>query len=223
MVPERENKMNDKFKTIMDGVVYGRKINGELADTDRRECAIIKQYCMRKLAEIRKDLSSAYELMLECTELWGPTDARRGDGLTRCPIGGQSVEFLFKAGANPEPWQFVIYHTSKPADVIDFAAVDKFIEIAEADAGYYSFRGWVDIKQTVDALGRRMDYVTDIIREAKQRFVIDVEDALKNCMREAELAENANRPYANCPHGWEDADWTEEKAAELDAALAAQN
>lgn len=215
--------MNDKFKTIMNGVAYGRKINGELADTDRRECAIIKQYCVRKLAEIRKDLSSAFELMLECTELWGSTDTRCGDGLTHCPVGASTIEFLFKAGVDPEPRRFVIYHTSTAADVLDFAAVDKLIEVAEADAGYYSFRGWVDIKHTVDAIGRRMDSVTETIREAEQRFVKSLSDALENCTREAELAENANRPYVSCPPGWQGADWTEEKAAELDAKFAAQN
>lgn len=206
MVSERENKMNDKFKTIMNGVAYGRKINSELSETDRIECATIKQYCARVLAEIRNDLSSAFELMLECTELCGPTDTRYGDGLTHCPIGGQTVEFLFKAGVDPEPQRFVIYHTSKPADVLDFAAVDKYIEIALADAEYYSFRGWVDIKHNVDGLRLRMSRITETIREAEQRFVNSMTTALENCMREAEHAKNANNPGTNCPSGLESAD-----------------
>ena len=45
--------MDKIFQNIMAGVNYGRSIDADLKDHGRRECVIMKKYCLQTMKELR--------------------------------------------------------------------------------------------------------------------------------------------------------------------------
>lgn len=187
--------MDKIFQNIMAGVNYGRSIDADLKDHERRECVIMKKYCLQVMRELRDIMRDAAEVMLKCPELRRSVSRLTNGGIC-CTVGGR-VSFECD-DFHIADCSFTVHHErdnvwagaatkNLESSKYNFESIDQ--EIALLESAQFSFEEWAVKKSFVDKSHSAGFAITEALREAEKNYVNHVQSRFNSCCASAEHAE----------------------------------
>lgn len=186
---------NKTFQNVLDGMAYGRSIESELNDPERKECATIQKYCLQTMRELREIVRDAADVMLKCPELRCNV-SRLARGGFSCSIGASRIDFDCK-DLHIADCSFTVYHkrdniwAGAANDNLDFTvynfdSIDQ--EITFLECAKMSFEKWVGKKAMVEKSRKAGFTIVEAVRSAESRYMNLVMERYEACEKSAEHA-----------------------------------
>jgi len=190
-------KVNEYFANLRAGIEYGRSIEAELTDTDRRECTILPEYCLKVMTEVRDIVAATMKVLDESLELRG--EPRLLPDSTDYTVGSRERHFVYSVGRGRRKTKAIeIYHAQelfvRPGSVktpcgstYTLASIDEEIECIKNDCR--NFAQWVAKKEQVDRTKAVAEFILGALKEQQQAYIEKVTANLNMACRIAEEAE----------------------------------
>ena len=200
-------KVNEYFANLRAGIEYGKSIEAELTDLNRRECVILSDYCLKVMTEVRDIVAAAMKVLDESFELRG--EARLLPDSTDYTVGSRERHFVYSVGRGRRPLAgapsktkaIEVYHDQeqfvRPGAVrmacgsrYTLASIDEEIKCIKNDFPLRSFAQWVVKKEQVDKTKAVAELILTALKEQQQAYI---EKATANLNKACRIAEEAEK------------------------------